>query len=543
MFRKRMLTMDDINYQSIKEFKEKVKNSEIDVESIIFPEVKIEAIMTDFNDDQASIVGDWFIDENLEKAKLTYIFSLRPGWQKKIEWLKEQRQKNDINLIDFPIDEYEYQIFGGESQHRADPYFLKMLKMESLDALRDARKELIAGGDYRLLYRILNNRDKKQYSDIQKSLLDLQNKVKIDPEFRKISSEIKTYLDKISLQENDIDNSVDFKFTSPELSEVLKKLSLIYGSNPISVERNGLGRNNLLYMSLVLSHLTGSNFGSDNTFFRLIGVEEPESHLHPHLQLHLSKNIKNSNGEDLQIIITSHSPYIASQLDLENTYILYKDNDQIKKHNLLTGIEPDSDTARYLEKFLNATNSTMFFAKKIILVEGISEQLLIPKLFEIYSGGKSLEKCGCNVVNVNGLAFKHFLEIIKNGYFIRCVVYTDNDGTTRGEDLKKAYESENNVIRVIISDKKTFEKDLIFVNKSGATKDTLVSALCRTRPTNGPKLKKLIGADEIDVEAFFEEIKDYKSEFSLDLLTSIEESTNINIPEYIQKGFDHLLNP
>ncbi|MFA5878298.1 MAG: AAA family ATPase [Candidatus Staskawiczbacteria bacterium] len=83
MFRKRMLTMDDINYQSIKEFKEKVKNSEIDVESIIFPEVKIEAIMTDFNDDQASIVGDWFIDENLEKAKLTYIFSLRPGWQKK----------------------------------------------------------------------------------------------------------------------------------------------------------------------------------------------------------------------------------------------------------------------------------------------------------------------------------------------------------------------------------------------------------------------------------------------------------------------------
>lgn len=543
MFRRRILNIDDINYKSLKEFKERVCNLEIEPDSINFPEVKIEVVMTGFDDGQASIVGDWFIDENLEKAKLTYTFSLRQGWRNKIDWIKEERKKGDVNLVDFPIDEYEYHIYGGVSQNKADLYLLKMLKMELLDALRDAKKELIASGDYRLLYRILNNRDKKNYADIQKALVDLQGKVKIDPEFQKITLEIKTYLDKISLQEDDAENSVDFKFISPELCEILKKLSLIYGSNPISVERNGLGRNNLLYISLILSHLIGGGSGADSTFFRLIGIEEPESHLHPHLQLHLSKNIKSNYSDDLQIIITSHSPYIASQLDLGNMHIIYKEDCNIREHNLLAGIQPDSDTDRYLRKFLDATNSTMFFAKKIILVEGISEQILIPKLFEIYSRGKTLEKCGCNIVNVNGLAFKHFLEIIKNGYFIRCAVYTDNDGNSRAENLKKEFETGSDVIKILITSEKTFEKDLISVNKSGDGKNTLLDALCKTKPTNGNKLKTSIGEKDIDIDAFFSEIEKYKSAFSFDVLTLLEESKSINIPQYIKEGFDHLLKP
>lgn len=545
-FKKRVLEIDDINHRAVKIFKQQILDGDINIDSIKFPEVKIEITMTGFNEDQEPVVGDWFIDKDSKEAKLTYVFALKSGWQKKKEWLESQRNKaseeESIDFINFPIEQYYYQIFGANSQqNRADPNLLRMLKMELLDALRDAKRELIAGGDYKLLYRVLNNRDESQYARIVDALVELKSKVDSDSEFEHIKSEIKTYLDKVSLQEDDIDNTVNFKFISPELNEILKKLSLVYGADPIGVERNGLGRNNLLYISLILSHLTSKEIGADQVYFRLIGIEEPESHLHPHLQHHLSKSIRDESRDDLQIILTSHSPYISSQLDLNNTYVLYKNNDEIKQHNLIAGLDPSSDTVRYLHKFLNDSNSVMFFAKKIILVEGISEQLLTPKLFEIYSGGKTLEKCGCNIVNVQGLAFNHFLEIIKNGYFVRCAVITDSDNTTRATDLQTKYETENGVIKICMTSQSTFEKDLIFTNKDGNEKQILFDALCKTKPINGRALKTSTGTNDIDTDSFFNEIEKYKSEFAYDLLTILQDDKIIKIPHYIEECFDHIL--
>ena len=545
IYKKRVLEIDDINYQAVKNFKTQIFTNSIPLDDIVFPEVKIEITLTDFNEDQESVVGDWFIDPELKYAKLTYLFSLREGWINKTSWLTSQRSNAISNakqeLVDFPIDQYEYQIFGGNGQqNKVDPYFLKMLKMEHLDALRDAKKELTASGDYRLLFRVLNNRDKSKYSLIQQELLALEEKVKSDTEFNLIRSEIKTYLDKISLQEVDADNNVDFRFSSPELNEILKKISLVYGSDPIGVERNGLGRNNLLFISLVLSHLSNKT-NDESTYFRIVGIEEPESHLHPHLQHHLSRNIKDDVREDLQIILTSHSPYISSQLGMENTYILFKDSGEVKKHYLLQGINKDSQTSKYLQKYLDASNSTMFFAKKVVLVEGISELILIPRFFEDYTHGISLEKCGCNVVNVYGLAFKHFLEIIKNGYFVKCSVFTDKDAGTRASDIKATYEAGNNVIKVFITQLTTFEKDLIEANKNGTQKDILFEALCKTKPISGVSLKSTTTGD-INVDTFFNEIVDYKSEFAFDLLSVIKErNVSINLPQYIKDGFEHIL--
>lgn len=548
IYKKRALEIDDINYQVIKEFKEQIIK-EGSMESIKFPEVQIEVTMTDFNEDQEAVVGDWYIDKDLKQAKLTYLFSIRQGWRGKEKWIKEQKEKLNIDLIDFPIDEYEFQIFGGNGQRsRVDFYFLKMLKMELLDALRDAKRELIASGDYRLLFRVLNNRDHSKYKEIQKSLVDLKNIVDNDIEFKTVKKEIKDYLDKIALHENDMDNGVNFKFSSPEMCEILKKLSLIYGVDPIGVERNGLGRNNLLFISLILSHLTGENCGANQTFFRLIGIEEPEAHLHPHLQRHLSSRIKEEVKDNLQIILTSHSANISSKLDIDKTIILFKNNGKVEKHRLLDGLDKNSDTERYLRKFLNATNSEMFFAKKIILVEGISEQLLLSQLFKIYSNGNTLDQYGCNIVNVNGLAFSHFLEVIKNGYFIRCIVITDKDNPKnkssegRVKNLTE-YEKDNDIIKICTSTESTFEKDLIETNKNGIEKTTLLDALCKTKTTNGPKFVKDTGTNDIDIELFFSEIKDYKSEFSLNLLDLVEgEKKSIKIPKYITDGFDHILN-
>jgi predicted ATP-dependent endonuclease of OLD family len=555
VFRKRILEIDDINYASVCAFKNSVINPKVSAEDIVFPVVSVEVILTDMDEDQEAVVGDWFINKELTDAKITYQFAPSANFDK-VAWINKQRQilatmdssaTNRSELIDFPIGDYRYSIFGGnDSANECSAYWLRMLKMEYLDALRDAQRELVASGEYRLLYRILVQKDKSQYVDIKKILSSLHGAVRSNSNLQSIKDDVKKLLDKISLVSGDTDSTIDFNFTSPEAYELLKKVSLIYGSNPISVDRNGLGRNNLLYIALILSHLSSYSVNGEEIFFRLIAIEEPEAHLHPHLEDHLATNIESiqkNNNNRMQLIMTTHSTHIAAKIGLSNSVILFNDTENVPaSHYILHGLDEqkEKNTIHYLAKFIDATKSRMFFARKVILVEGISEQLLMPLLYEIYSG-KTLEKVGCNIINANGVAFSHFLKIIKNGFFISGIVFTDSDAETqtyeRADDLKSQYDCD--LIRIEVSEFNTFEQDLIEANKSGVGKRILLKSLKDTRPQKGAQYESDIGQDPIDSGTFFEEIEKHKSEFAFNLAIRLKEFRlrGFQIPPYIERGF------
>lgn len=565
IFKKRFLEIDDFNYDIVKSFKENIANKLIPESSVILPIVKIEVYLTDFTIEQESIVADWCINRGLSEAKIVYEFSPQVSF-KKDEWVQKQRTKENLDWqnIDFPIDAYEYTIYGGDdTSNRCDLYFLRMLKMEFLDALRDAKKELVANSDNRLLYKILNRKELSNYDTIKGILGSLNDEIKTNPNLSEIKTEVNTLLDKVSLADANTNNEIDFDFTSPETSEILKKLSLTYGSNPISVERNGLGKNNLLYISLLLSQIIAEEKMKveqkirDFTAFRLIAIEEPEAHLHPNLQNHLAENIESiGKGEKhLQVVLTSHSSHITSKLSLANTLILFKNNNKIESHYILKGLDTnkDKESINYLAKFLDATKSTMFFSRKLILVEGITEQLLMPKFFDKVTGN-TLEKENCTVVNVNGIALEHFLKVIKNGFFVKCVVFTDSDEDkktkNRAPNLKIEYDSSQILIQ--ITDKTTFEKDLIESNKevtketSGKNENVLLDILekikAKTRTSHNITKYRSDLTSDIDTEDFFLEIKNYKSEFAFNLLDKMnEDSSKINVPTYIQNGLNFLI--
>ncbi|MBW2643010.1 MAG: AAA family ATPase, partial [Deltaproteobacteria bacterium] len=460
IFRKRVLEIDDINYVSVGAFKDKVRDLETNPDDIEFPKVIVEVTMTNMDDNQEAVVGDWFSNQELTEAKITYQFAPAAnydcvGWiEKQRKIIKERHDEGETEpyFIDFPIGDYRYSIFGGiDPSNECDTYYLKMLKMEFLDALRNAQRELIASGEYRLLYRILIQKDKEKYDDIKVVLKTLDDVVNKNPNLESIKDDVKELLDKVSLQSSGSDNAIDFIFSSLEANELLKKISMIYGANPISVERNGLGRNNLLYISLILSHLSARETGGGDTFFRLIAIEEPEAHLHPHLQDHLAENIESiqkDSGKAMQLLLTTHSTNVAAKMSLNSSVIVFNDqNGSPSSHYILSGIDESKEksTIHYLSKFIDATKSRMFFARKLILVEGIAEQLLIPLFFKDDSE-ETLEKVGCNIINVSGVAFSHFLKIIQSGFFIKGLVLTDRDTGKKTEeraaDLKKDYEHE-----------------------------------------------------------------------------------------------------
>ena len=293
---------------------------------------------------------------------------------------------------------------------------------------------------------------------------------------------------------------------------------------------------------------------AQTSFFRIVGIEEPESHLHANLQNHLANNIEllikepdsDNYRKDIQLLLTSHSNHISTKIDFDNTVVLYNKAGILIPHYILSGFDVDAVSTkmvRYLRKYLDSENINLFYSKKIVLVEGISEKLLFPTFFKIKTT-QTIEKMSCSVVNVNGLAFKNFLEIIKNGFHTKCLVLTDSDKDTKAEDRAENLDDKYKTVSEIeikISSKSTFEKDIIACNNTGEGKKILLEIIKIVRPNAGKVFAENLGDEEINIEEYFQLIELFKSDFAYQLMIRLEkESTGFKIPEYISDGITFL---
>lgn len=214
----------------------------------------------------------------------------------------------------------------------------------------------------------------------------------------------------------------DFKSTLTE-QDLFSALKLIikYGEDiEISATHNGLGYNNLIYMSLLLAKMQadadGNYMGDNAKVYPILAIEEPEAHLHPAMQYKflkfLDKNLK-VDHKVRQIFITTHSSQITAAVNLDDIICLHKGEDGDTKvcypGKVFTDSAEDKKSKNYVQRFLDATKSDMLFAQKVLLVEGIAENLLMSTLARY--DGKSLEDQHVAVVNINGRYFNHFVKL------------------------------------------------------------------------------------------------------------------------------------
>jgi len=445
-FKRRTLEISDFNYNAIASLKKAIIDTSIPADKIIYPVIKIKATLTDFDEKQEAIITEWTSNDEFTEATLTYSFAPISSFNS-IEEIEQQRTflkdyeneigakayseipENEIlNLLNFPISKYHYRIYGGnQNETLVNTYHLNQLKFELLDALRDAKTELSASRNSGLLFRVLNANEETEYQDLKKQLVGLQKAIEDNKAISGIKTRISEQLDKISLSTESSNNIVDLIFSLPNVDDLLRKLSLIYNDQPIKIERNGTGRNNLLFISLMLSFIEDPK-RVKTTYFRIVGLEEPEAHLHANLQNHLAQNldtlIKDDTGKyrkDIQLILTSHSNHITTKIDFENTVVLHYKKGKIEPHYILQGFGDTAEEKRqisYIKKYLDSENVNLFYSRKLVLVEGISEKLLFPVFYKIHTK-ETIEQSSCAVVNVNGLAFKNFLSIVKNGFHTR----------------------------------------------------------------------------------------------------------------------------
>ncbi|MDP3000009.1 MAG: AAA family ATPase [Bryobacterales bacterium] len=184
------------------------------------------------------------------------------------------------------------------------------------------------------------------------------------------------------------------------LRQLLEKLDLIL-SGPGKL---GLGSNNLLFMACELLLLAQEDEGN-----KLLLIEEPEAHLHTQRQLRVMRTLQEQAAEKgIQIIVTTHSPNLASAITLDHMVMIRKR----RCFSLAKGqtqLEPSD--YRFLERFLDVTKANLFFACGVMIVEGDAESILLPTLARLL--GRDFTKHGVSIVNVGGVGLRRYARIFQ----------------------------------------------------------------------------------------------------------------------------------
>lgn len=216
-------------------------------------------------------------------------------------------------------------------------------------------------------------------------------------------------------------------------------------SDQNDIDLLGLGHLNILYIALKLVEFESNR---SRELLNIMIIEEPEAHIHTHIQKTLFDNLQVAHTYT-QVVMSTHSTHLSEVSDIEKVNIMKKVNEQLsfvmKPTNGLDKFGADILKHRgmaftqILSRYLDAKRSVLLFSKGVILVEGDGEEILIPALIKNVLG-VSLDEMGIGLINVGSVAFENVACIFDEARLQRrCAIITDLDaiiaGATKGSQV------------------------------------------------------------------------------------------------------------
>ena len=353
----------------------KIRNDEITVEQFaeFLPTVSVEVNI------QASGAEEYYVKDMsyaIEDGEIQY--GIKYEFVPKncadifrvVKEVVSQTEINDANLKEvkmnlLPVEYYNYSIKVSDGSNVSYDT-LRMFKYEALEAERD---------DFS---KTKNQLGSKFLVDLLKDRLSDQDKLKIEKEyshFFEALKEISDINDIINWQETSelkgakkFFSHINILPNMPPMQSILSSVRLGYSEEELSMQ--GLGHRNLVLLFVLINSLLGKE---TDIALNVLTIEEPEAHLcinNTRLMVSFLKAFTDKN-KTVQLFYSTHSTEFINKMNLKNVVVLHNG----KAYSFADELE-DEDFA-YLAKNPNLDLFKLFFSKKCILFEGISEELLI----------------------------------------------------------------------------------------------------------------------------------------------------------------------
>lgn len=226
-----------------------------------------------------------------------------------------------------------------------------------------------------------------------------------------------------------------------KIRDLSKQFTVHYGensSNSFSMEYHGMGTRSWASMLTVKAFtdlMAEKHEEEAEPFFPILAAEEPEAHLHPNAQRAIYKQLTETKG---QVIISTHSPYLAAMADQSEMRALVISGNQVRVSQLNEELGPEEK--RKLQREVIHSRGELLFSKAIVLSEGETEEQALPELFRHYMGEDAFS-LGINFIGVNGSGakYKPFL-VFARDFNIPVFIFSDGEEKPV-EQLTKTYKA------------------------------------------------------------------------------------------------------
>jgi putative ATP-dependent endonuclease of the OLD family len=340
-----------------------------------------------------------------------------------------------------------------------------LIRHVHLPALRDAVRELASSSPARIEFLLRQTSTPEQRKALlikaQTSLGSLANDEVIGSAEKQIRASFEALT--MGVQPHD----AHLRFADPTLLALARdlrfKLSLV-GLEPTDLTEAGLGYANLLFLSTVLVELRAAK-DADLTLFL---VEEPEAHLHPQLQAVTLAYLREQASESaaatgatgspagrIQVIVSTHSPNLSAAVSARHLVVIRSTApttpeppaEAAPPPRVTRGISvarlgiPDQSLAK-IDRYLDVTRSALMFSRRVLLVEGLAEALLVPVFGQLLFAGneQALARLrATTIVAIDGVDFEPYVSLLLTPCSIgsqriadRLAIVTDEDLTPDG---------------------------------------------------------------------------------------------------------------
>lgn len=381
--------------------------------------VKVVVEFTDFedNDNLLTVLGGSLVDtETPVVARLTYLYRPKVA----LEGAAPQA-----------LADYEFLVFGGTND---DNVFTaarrRELPMDYLFALRDAEGDLL---NWRrsplrpIIEELTTSLDEKTREELQQLVSNAQSTLAQRPEVSAAAGKVYDRL--VEMVGNEHAVSLTLGATPTNVDVLLRGLRLLIDGGARGIGDASLGTANLLFLTLKGLELERAVEAGERSH-TFLAIEEPEAHLHPHVQRLVYRHYlgeEDDAPENVTTILTTHSPHIASVAPLRSIILLREDAEGGSTSiTSAAEVEVLPDEEDDLQRYIDVTRGELFFARGIIFVEGDAERFLIPEFAAALD--VDLDTLGVTVCSVASANFLPYVKLVgPDALDIPFVILTDLD--------------------------------------------------------------------------------------------------------------------